>query len=334
MLSCITLGKISIPQDFAVKLTKLFLIPGLALYLTACSDGSDDHLALGTLERDRITLSATAAEVILELPIREGQLVSQGDLLVRLDDSLQQSVVARAEADVQQFQANLDKMRNGTRPEEIMAAQARVEAAEASLLEITRDMNRIQRLVNQQLAASAELETAQTRRDSRQAALNEAQDQLSLLNAGFREEDIRLAEAQLNAAKSQLRREQQNLENLTVHATRDGILDNLPWNVGERVYMGAPLAMILAEGAPFARVYIPEPYRAAISVGDNLTVRVDGIERPLQGTVRWITVEPAFTPYYALNREERARLMYLAEIQLPDTASELPSGLPAQVVLP
>jgi HlyD family secretion protein len=131
-----------------------------------------------------------------------------------------------------------------------------------------------------------------------------------------------------------LDRERQNLENLTVHATRDGILDNLPWNEGERVYMGAPLVIMLAEGPPFARVYIPEPVRVQISIGDSLVVRVDGIDQPVTGTVRWISVEPAFTPYYALNREERARLMYLAEIQLPESAADLPSGLPAQVELP
>lgn len=305
----------------------------VSLLLAGCAE-DDTSLALGSLERDRITLSATAAEVILELPVREGSQVSRGDLLVRLDDSLQQAVVARAEADVRQFEANLERLRNGAREEEIMAAQARVEAARATLQEITQDIRRIERLVQQQLAPAAELETAQSRRDARQASLNEAEDQLRLLNAGTRPEDIRLAEAQLNAAQATLSRERQNLDNLTVHATRDGILDNLPWNVGERVYVGAPLAVLLAEGPPFARAYIPEPVRAQVSVGDTLQVRVDGIDQPLPGTVRWISVEPAFTPYYALNREERSRLMYLAEIQLNPGATDLPSGLPAQVELP
>lgn len=53
-------------------------------------------------------------------------------------------------------------------------------------------------------------------------------------------------------------------------ATRDGILDNLPWNVGERVTSGSPLAVVLAGKAPFARVYVPERYRVKIKVGDEL----------------------------------------------------------------
>jgi HlyD family secretion protein len=71
-----------------------------------------------------------------------------------------------------------------------------------------------------------------------------------------------------------------------------------------------------------------------VKVGDELVVRVDGLEKTITGRLRWIASEPAFTPYYALNQEERARLMYLAEVQLPDSEAHLPNGVPAQVELP
>jgi len=142
------------------------------------------------------------------------------------------------------------------------------------------------------------------------------------------------AEALLDAALATLASEKKKLADLTVLATRDGILDNLPWNLGERVTTGSPLAIVLAGKAPFARVYVPEPYRVKVKVGDELVVHVDGLEKPLTGQVRWIATEPAFTPYYALNQEERSRLMYLAEVQLPDSEAHLPNGVPAQVELP
>ena len=71
-----------------------------------------------------------------------------------------------------------------------------------------------------------------------------------------------------------------------------------------------------------------------VKIGDTLTVQVDGLAQSLEGKVRWISTEPAFTPYYALNQAERANLMYLAEIMLPDNAIDLPNGIPAQVLLP
>ncbi|MBF0220004.1 MAG: HlyD family secretion protein, partial [Gammaproteobacteria bacterium] len=151
---------------------------------------------------------------------------------------------------------------------------------------------------------------------------------------GSRAEELRAAEAALDAAQAVLAGEEKRLADLTVTATRSGLLDNLPWNLGERVTIGSPVAVILAEEAPFARVYIPEPYRVKIRVGDKLQMYLDGIDRILEGEVRWIANEPAFTPYYALNQQERSRLMYLAEVQLPASEAYLPNGLPVQIELP
>jgi HlyD family secretion protein len=67
--------------------------------------------------------------------------------------------------------------------------------------------------------------------------------------------------------------------------------------------------------------------------GLKVNVHVDGLEEFLAGTVRWVAADPSFTPYYALTEDERSRLMYLAEIDLPESAENLPTGVPAQVDL-
>mgnify|MGYP001086419231 CR=1 FL=1 len=128
--------------------------------------------------------------------------------------------------------------------------------------------------------------------------------------------------------------ENKKLNDLTITATRNGLLDNLPWNLGERVILGSPVAIVLAGDTPYARIYVPEPYRVKIIAGHTLLIHVDGITETITGKVRWISTEPAFTPYYALNQEERARLMYLAEVQLPDSYANLPNGVAVQVELP
>jgi HlyD family secretion protein len=104
------------------------------------------------------------------------------------------------------------------------------------------------------------------------------------------------------------------------------------WHVGERVTMGSTVAVLLADAAPYARVYVPEPWRAHLHVGDRKPVSVDGIAQPLTGTLRWISSEAAFTPYFALNATDRARLVYLAEFDL-EGGEALPTGVPAQVLL-
>lgn len=312
---------------------KRSLVLVTALSLAACSD-TETNVALGTLERDRITLSATAPEIIVAQPVAEGTRVEAGTLLVQLDTTLQEAAVARVQAEQAQLQANLEKLRNGSRSEDVDAATARVDSARSMLAESERELERVDGLIARKLASEAEQDRAQTQRDANAAQLRNLEAQLELLRAGSRSEDVTVAEAQLLATSAQLVAERQKLSNLSVVATRAGTLDSLPWHVGERVSTGQQLVVLLADGAPYARVYIPETARVAVTVGTDLAVHVDGVATPFTGTVRWIAQEPAFTPYYALNSSERSRLVYLAEVQLPDSAVDLPAGLPAQVELP
>ena len=309
------------------------LISFVFLLCTGCSH-EQENVALGTLERDRIAHTATVSEVITDLPITAGSEVIKGTVLVRLDDDLQKASVAKARAQVQQAQATLDKAHNGARTEEVAAAKANVAGAKAALAKSSANYTRAKSLIKANLTSQATLDDALANRDKDLATLSNTQEQLLQLINGTRIEDLAIAEAVLASNIAMLASEEKKLSNLTITAKRDGILDNLPWNLGERVTAGSPVAIVLAGKAPFARVYIPEPYRVNVKVGDSLAVHVDGLAKSIFGNVRWIATEPAFTPYYALNQAERANLMYLAEILLPDSAADLPSGIPAQVVLP
>ncbi len=301
------------------------------LLLAGCTDNNTPE-ALGTLERDRIVLKATAAEIITAEPVPEGTMVAAGTLLLQLDDTRQQARVAHARAEVAQANARLEELHNGARAEDIAAASARVAGARATVVETAANYTRAKKLLQQNLAAPATVDTALAHRDAAEATLQSAQEELLRLTNGTRPEQLDQASAAVQAAKAQLALEQQQLSDLSVVATRDAYLDSLPWHVGERVTLGATVAVLLADAAPYARVYVPEPWRARLQVGDRRQVRVDGIAEPLTGTLRWIATEPAFTPYYALNATDRARLVYLAEFDLED-AQALPTGVPAQVLL-
>jgi HlyD family secretion protein len=306
----------------------------LAFVILAACDGRPQNIALGTLERDRIAHTATTNEVVTALPVNQGSQVTKGTVLVKLDDTLQTAQVSKAAAQVAQAEAHLEKLRSGAREEEVAAAVAKVAGAKASLVESEANYKRAIELRKSKTISEADRDQKLALRDANRASLQSAREELRILTNGTRIEDLREAEALLDAAVATLASEKKKLADLTVVATRDGILDNLPWNLGERVTAGSPLAIVLAGKAPFARIYVPEPYRVRVKVGDELVVRVDGLEKTITGRLRWIATEPAFTPYYALNQEERARLMYLAEVQLPDSEAHLPNGVPAQVELP
>ena len=312
---------------------KLVILIFTLIFLNGC-DNNKPGLALGTLERERIAHTATVSEVITALPIKAGNQVSKGTILVKLDDTIQKALLAKAQAQMQQAKANLEKVHKGAREEEVAAASAQVAGAKAALVKSEANYQRAKILIKKELASQATLDNALASRDENAAKLHNAQEKLLQLINGARIEDLQIAEAILATTIAVVDSEKKKLNDLTITAKRDGLLDNLPWNLGERVTQGSPVAIILAGTAPFARIYVPEPYRVKIKVADKLTVHIDGLVTPITGTVRWISSEPAFTPYFALNQEERANLMYLAEVQLPDSAADLPMGVPAQVQMP
>lgn len=64
--------------------SRLIVLTLLGILLSACSKDNDNH-AVGTLEWDRMELVAEASEPIVELVVREGDRVKQGDVILRLD---------------------------------------------------------------------------------------------------------------------------------------------------------------------------------------------------------------------------------------------------------
>ena len=124
------------------------------------------------------------------------------------------------------------------------------------------------------------------------------------------------------------------LGKLDLVAPRAARVDSLPYKLGDQAPVGAPLAILLAGDAPYARIYLQEPQRARVRVGDTLRVHVDGRDKTYLGKVRLIRSEPEFTPYYALIGEDAARLSYLAEVTLGPDAADLPVGLPVRVDYP
>jgi HlyD family secretion protein len=123
----------------------------LCLFITiTCLIGCGDqqsNIALGTLERDRVVFKATASEIILSLPTKEGSLVKTGDLLVQLDDRRQQAKVAHAKAEVMHASAALEQLRNGARKEEVDSARATVHGAQSSFDLAEKNLLRAKQLI-------------------------------------------------------------------------------------------------------------------------------------------------------------------------------------------
>ncbi|HEY1141247.1 MAG TPA: HlyD family efflux transporter periplasmic adaptor subunit [Lysobacter sp.] len=299
--------------------------------LLLCGCDKAPPQALGTLEYDRITLPSPAAERIVEISVREGQKVAAGQSLLKLEATRTESTTIAAQQEAQRQQEALQELEAGARTETIAQARGQLAAAQAQARDARAYYARVQPLGARKLIAAADVDRARAAASSADAQVRTAQAALAELENGTRPERIAQGEAAARAAEAQASAQQVTLEKLNVVAPRAGRVDSLPYRLGDQAPVGAPLAILLAGDAPYARVYVPEPIRVNVKVGQKVRVFIEGREKPTAGTVRMIRSEPSFTPYYALIGEDAARLSYLAEIQLDKAAGELPAGLPVRV---
>lgn len=304
----------------------------LIFFLVACQGEPEGRIALGSLERERILLTAIQSNLLTDLLVAEGDHAKKGDLLVKLDDTVAQLQADEAKANIDEMQARLTKLENGAREEDVQAARARLLSAQSSYRYQQKRYQRVKVLVESKQDSEASLDSAQSDYDGARAKYQDSHEQLLKLTNGSRPEDIMQAMALVDAAKAKLKMAEKTVSDLNVKATQDGRVEALPWNIGERVSQGAPVVVLLKDGPPFVRAYIPEKIRAQIRIGDTVKVRVDGVPKPFKGRVDKIAMQPSFTPYYGLAPDDRARLVYLAEITLSQDAVELPNGLPAEIL--
>lgn len=305
---------------------------GLSVSLLACQP-QEPPSAFGTLERERVLLTAPATELILTQSALEGSKIKAGQPLLQLDPQLQQLKVDKAKAEVQRAQAALELLLQGNRAEQIAAAAARMEQARLKRNDSVRQLNRATQLRAQKLIAQADLDAAELSAQVARAQYADVDQQLQELQAGSRPELVTQARFSLDSAQQTLNAELKLLADLTLVASRDGVLEDLPYHIGERVPQGAALAVIAADAAPYARVYLPQTALSQFRTGQQVQIRVDGHSQPIAGTVRKIATEASFTPYFALHQAERAHLMYVTEISL-NTELTLATGLPVQLELP
>ena len=80
---------------------------------------------------------------VIEILVAEGDVVKQGQALIRLQDDQLQAAVAQAQAALDLAQANLDQVKQGARSEDIAAAEAQVQAAEAQARAAEAERNRL-----------------------------------------------------------------------------------------------------------------------------------------------------------------------------------------------
>ena len=188
---------------------------------------------------------------------------------------------------------------------ELRAGEAAREAAQAGLKEAEGLYERAVNLRKARVGTAQDLDTAERRRDEALALVAE--------------KEARIAQAQ------------KRLDELTLRAHLAGVVDQIAFEAGERVPAGGVAAVVLANEAPWVRVWLPARAVARAHPGSEATIEIEGLDRTLAGHVTDIAREPEFTPHYALTERESAHLVYETRVEIEDAPEDLRPGLPARV---
>jgi len=315
-----------------MKHPRAFFSTCLLVALAGC-DTADSTQMVGTLERDRIEIKVESNEPIISRQVTDGQAVAVGDVLLLQDPAKARTQYEQKTALYNQATARLAELRRGPRPEAIRETRARLAAAQALATNADTDLKRERELFNRKLSDQASLDRAATARSSAMAEVEVQQQTLEAQLNGTTLEELDQAEAAVSATQAQQALAALDLERTRLLAPVAGMVDKVLYQVGERPPIGSTVAVILDSSRVFARVYVPEYIRARVVPGASLQVEVDGVAGAMTGTVRWVSSDASFTPYFALTEHDRSRLSYLAEIDLA-TAGNLPSGIPLVASLP
>ena len=113
----------------------------------------------------------------------------------------------------------------------------------------------------------------------------------------------------------------------------DGVVDQIPFDAGERIPAGGVVVVVLDAAPPWVRVWLPAGRVAQVSPGTPARVRIHGVAGTFAGGVIDVAREPEFTPHFALTERDREHLVYETRVLLDGAPAPLRPGIPAEVVL-
>lgn len=222
--------------------------------------------------------------------------------------------------------------------ETLHAAESAVTVAKQSLLELERGNRR------EDIAAAA-------------ASVQEASEQLSLLEAGSRSEDIAAARARLAAAAAELQKmragnrpediaiakaawntaqlnyeaSQQRVSEYKVTAPIDGVVERELVSIGDLTNAGQALVRLANPEDIWLRVYLAEDKLALVAVGDNASLKIDGISDPVNAYVDSIATTGEFTPVNLQTPQERGGQFFAIRLRLKQPDGRVKAGMAATV---
>lgn len=313
------------------------VVAGVAWWVLRPSADDSSLTLYGNVDIRQVSLAFDASDRIAALYVEEGDRVNKGQALAQLDIRTVELEQAKAQALAAAQGLALERLRNGTRPEEVAQANARLQAAEAQAALATQDIKRLE-LVSRETGGRAvvrqEVDRARAQLAVAKARVEEMRLALSLAQAGPRDEDIAEAQARFRSAEAQAALLAHRLQLATLTAPSAGVIRSRLLEVGDMASPQRPVFALALTDRKWVRAYVDEPELGRVFPGMKASVYIDSQpDRAIQGTVGFISSVAEFTPKSVQTEALRTSLVYEVRILVEDSEDILRLGMPATVHL-
>ncbi len=119
-----------------------------------------------------------------------------------------------------------------------------------------------------------------------------------------------------------------------VLAPVDGVVLTKVHETGEVVSSNSPILVLGDRSKLWVRIYVPEGYVNRVTMGQEATVRFDGLNRDFKGHITFIAPTAEFTPRNVQTPEERVTQTFALKVSLDSLEPYLRPGVAADVILP
>src|SRR5438874_8534286 len=288
----------------------------------------------GNVDLRQVMLAFNNSERISEVLVQEGDRVYKGQVVARLDTSRLEPQVAQAEAMATAQKHVVERMHNGSRPEEIAQARANLESAKADAANARRHYERFSKLAASGAVSKEDLDNAKAALDVAEAKLAVNQKALDLVLISPRKEAIAQAEAQLRANEAQLAYLRRQLADAELLAPTAAVVRTRIMEPGEMASPQKPVFSLAITDPKWVRAYVSEPDLGRVEPGMTASIMVDSFpDREFEGWVGFVSPVAEFTPKAVQTEELRTSLVYEVRVFVKDPSDDLRLGMPATVTL-
>ena len=303
------------------------------------------------IEGTEVRVAGKLSARLVDVKVKKGDAVKKGDVLVRLDCAEPEQFLAEAEgrlastvaqAKAAQAQVYAATGQHQALSKAVSAAEAQADALVAQRDASKRQAERLDAVAGDVAFSNRDQVRASAQGLEHQVEAAQVSSQVSLAQAKAAGGQARAAAAQAEAAEIAIRVAQTTLARARLtaaecelHAPRDAVVEDVPFEEGELVSPGAVLVKLIDLHEVKATFYLPNAEVAVVKPGASAQVVADALpELTFQGTVRTVALKAEFTPRNIQTRTDRDRLVYPVEVAIANPDLKLRAGMPVQVTIP